>query len=904
MQLLTNSNNNYCQLNFHPNSSSASGVVGNDNDANADANADGDKYKLPLPIVKAYFRLIKCALEPATIIDVSRRSTTTSSLTEDEWARLASDLLKKVGDLLKVAIQTCAVQHHHQLLSSTRNGVTNSSSNISSNINNSNDTTSTIGGGGRMGLFIGQSSTKNNNNNDNDNNATSSILYYLQSILQTIHPHIPSQVRLLGPTYRCFCDVVESFMALLHDEKNCMDKFVTAFAPTVGWHALSSLSSDVERLACVWKECNSLLNVAGCQLLELADGALDTLRDLLLLGGGGENTTTTTTTTTLTTMTMPMPPVMKQNKIVVFIFARVTSLMLMAMRYRDGSVAKNHQAILVGVVGANNDGQQQQSSSTDEYYGGRKKVMTAFLQRLVRVCSLSLLAKAALEKEGDAAANRNRVALLEMIIGLRSKAELYLTKIFGDFSNANAVTVGLEGFVSLSSRGVSDAINQNNTSLAKLLLMKYVMEKLLATTDPVCTPETNSMIKFYETLLFEDVSKCHHLFQPTSGVSAQAMEILSDLLGVLENASHLLCHSEKVDWQKTLLQQHHLLVRWLAPTSAMTCNSSTHNISKNHPLTNEVLLHVLYKRIMSSCAVENDVYSNQDSTHLISLLSQLLFHQRTEIAHRRNIATLLIRLLSSATETTANAEQQNNAKSLTVQLMWITMKQANVIYSTQRKRKRSKVGAVSQLHLLAGDVHVICWVLEALAKSSILTQTNIIDHEVSAEMKVLWDGILNNNVSNCKSNPVVFFLSMSVGALKASTKLEYFYQSFDRCVPKGTKPSAFIDATLTFAEGQVAVKSGRHESTRRVILSSLCIHLVGALSGCAGREMSETQFTRMGNILKDASTTTRTEQSTSSICLQYETVKTVSKMANIIQPNFGDGSVKVRLLSVCLYLTL
>ena len=224
------------------------------------------------------------------------------------------------------------------------------------------------------------------------------------------------------------------------------------------------------------------------------------------------------------------------------------------------------------------------------------------------------------------------------------------------------------------------------------------------------------------------------------------------------------------------------------------------------------------------------------------------------------------------------------------------MKQANMIYSLQRKRKRSK-GVVSKPHkqqLLAEDVNVICWVLEALAKSSILTQATI-DNEVSTEMKVLWDGILNNNASNCKSNPVMFLLFMSVGALKASTKLEDFYQSFDRCVPEGTKPSAFIDATLTFTKGQVAVKSGSNESTRRVMLRSLCIQLVGALLDCAGRDMSEAQFTQMGNILKDAGISTGTEQSIRAICLQYDTVKTVSKMANIIQPNFGDGSVQVRL---------
>ena len=98
----------------------------------------------------------------------------------------------------------------------------------------------------------------------------------------------------------------------------------------------------------------------------------------------------------------------KQSKVIVFLFARVTSLVLMATRvqnsFKDDAVVSS-------------------KSSNDVKEGGRN-LITGFLQRLVKVCSLSLVAHASLEED---TVNRSRAALLSAV-GLRPKAEQYLTK--------------------------------------------------------------------------------------------------------------------------------------------------------------------------------------------------------------------------------------------------------------------------------------------------------------------------------------------------------------------------------------------------------------------------------------------------------------------------------------------
>jgi hypothetical protein len=375
---------------------------------------------------------------------------------------------------------------------------------------------------------------------------SSSILCYLRSILQTVHinPHTRNTSS-LGPAYRYFCEVAESFLSLLEAEKSRMDKFVSAFQPAAGWRALSGLQNDMEKLFKVWKECNDLCEQAAFYLLDLVDECLEQLHRSM----GQES---------------PALPPDRQSKVIVFLFARVTSLVTMTMRFQNAF--KNQM--------------MDASGSSEDYKEGRKKLIASFLQRLVKASHISLVSQASLEANEFSG---GRAALLDMAVTLRPKAEQYLTKILGDLDskNTNTVSLGLECFIELPSSNETDVMQ--DTSLAKLCLMKYVMKKLCE-SEPTIFPETKTMINFYETLLFVDVPRCSHFFfqTPTRGhnLQNQARAILSDLVCVLENASHMLCQPERSNGrdinnrQKVLIQQHHLLIRWLAPTSANIIQST------------------------------------------------------------------------------------------------------------------------------------------------------------------------------------------------------------------------------------------------------------------------------------------------------------------------------------------
>ena len=71
------------------------------------ADQEDNVHKDPMTIIKSYFRLIKCSLE------LPNNSTASTSLvSEDEWVKLASELLKRMTESLKNAM----IQHQQELL--------------------------------------------------------------------------------------------------------------------------------------------------------------------------------------------------------------------------------------------------------------------------------------------------------------------------------------------------------------------------------------------------------------------------------------------------------------------------------------------------------------------------------------------------------------------------------------------------------------------------------------------------------------------------------------------------------------------------------------------------------------------------------------------------------------------
>jgi len=896
-----------------------------------------------LSIIKSYFRLIKCSLESPTQARSSTNAESTKSNDSDQWSKLASELLKRMTESLKVAIQ-------HELSSSS------TSTNIISSTAAINNST------------LPQSSS----NNNSQQLLSQTIQYYLTQIQTTVHPHISKHIRLLGPTYRSLNELSDLYIQTLTQEKCNLDRCVDVILSTVGYKGLlvtnnssgnnngSSVQNDLQQLNKTWKECNTLLYQASFSLVGLLDNIVNVIQTSLftfitdtatksLSGGGGDSMKKNT-----------MSPD-KQVKIVIFILARITSLILLDMRYDESFHIMNdmNKASIAGGAG-----RELQEVGEER----RKEMFTAFIQRLVRVYHLSLMAKHQQEQQSSLQQQQPQqdgdknipLLLLDSISSLHPKVEQYLSKILlldtnlGDSSNKNigggsVVCLGLDCFVNLPSSSSStsssneDSDVMEDASLARLLLMKYVLKKLVAIQGDnselsLLLPNPHSLIDYYQSLLFVDVPKCHHFFirgalgGDTSGLSSlKTREILSDLVCLLEQASHMLCRrpqsggmkkgSSGDDWQSIITQQHHLLIRWLAASTQQDKISAVSAVSsKNHPMANELLLHILHRRVLSSCSV-NDTYSRQDATHLITLLTQLLFHQRTETFHRQNIATLLIRLLSVPKRT----KKQTDATSLTIKSLWSTMKKANVISSsnnnaTQRKRKRSKVQSSSQLAarslssaLTPDDANTICTVLESLARSSVLSRTSIPSEE-SLEMKQLWEeDILSSTTNNGKRlfsrsediDRAMFIISLSTGAIRVSQNLDNFFSMFG-CNAGGasTTTDDKVLSILDFIELQFqgggkkssgTASSASGHTTRKVMMQTNCIRLVSALSECIANDLSESQLKRMGSILKNAtvSASSTTTASLQTLGLRYSAVSAASKMSCIVRSDFVEGSLKV-----------
>ena len=775
----------------------------------------GGRPKDPLRVAQGYFRLIDGALGPA--------SAAPSPVLEEEWLRLACELLKKLADALVEAIRKHAAVVTAEIVprSPSSPGAT-------------------------------------------EPHYARAVVQYFMFILQNIHPHLlAGRIKLLGASYRPYCDVAEAFASLLEVEKKRMDKVVSAFLPAVGWEALSGLSKYVDELSNVWNECQGLFQRTTHQLLAYMDRYIVTFKGAVLAPTDSSS------------------PAATQSKVIVFLLARVTSLVQTMIRCpfkKDAArFSRDSAASTLHVPGCDLDD------------GGIRRLIIGFLKQLVKIVNVTLAAHA----------HRD---VPKAVTEIRSKAEMYLTKMLGGFDAAteDILLLGLKCFIEFPPFDEMDV--RQGSSLSKLLLMKHVLTHIIEAKPSFAGSKT--MLDFFESFL-GDIATSYHLFR-TPPSQIQARKILSDLLRVLESASHMLFCSEIIGGKglqqntpqdeflnEAMVRQHYLLIRWLSPTPAH--HMLLKPAAPNHPMTREVLLHILQERIELSCTI-NGNYSRQDATHLISLLSQLLFHRRTETCHRRNIATLLVRLLSPESKAKQN-EAQTDATLLTIQALWSDMEKSAIITSAPHRkrcrRERSRPGFVSD------DVAIIGWVLETLAKSSIRPGRRV--GRVSGMMPFV-KGILKKSTTGQKSQEI-FLLSLLVGAVRATSNLAELFLSFDSsAAPPKISPETFIDGILAYIELWSGNKRGRSNPTRQAMMHTVCIRLVGALSEWGGCELLEPHVTRMGHILKRAIVSEPSTASVQAMGLQYEAVAAACKMGGAFRPKFGPISLQVRLASSFLYL--
>ncbi|KAL7555122.1 hypothetical protein ACHAWF_018787 [Thalassiosira exigua] len=695
------------------------------------------------------------------------------------------------------------------------------------------------------------------------------VLLYLRSTALVVHPIARNRPRILQPSYRTYCEVADAFLSLLEFEKSEAEKFVEAFLPSLGWEALSGMRDDVASVRTRWAECDASLARAGANASRLSEDALGEMRKAMSGGGdgGGDGRTS------------PSP----QNvvKILVFAFARMSSLSEMRMRFRrafpdDGATGSEEGAV-------------PSPPSSGE-------VLPDFLRRLVETCALALDARAALEREANRAEEpegQGRGKLLAAVAGLRTKAEQYMAKVLADPTDEVAANAVLEGFVACAPTNAAEVAP--SVALARLILTKLALNRILA-AGPAARLEPRSTLRFVEAMLFEDVPACYQSFNTTSGCAlrTQALEVVSEVACVLERASHVLCLASEPrgrgrgegrgHWRADLVRQHHLLLRWLAPTLASLDRDPSKAASLLHPMTNELLLLMLYKRIVLSCAAD-DRRSRYDAAHLLSMLSQLMLHPQTGTAHRGSVATVLVRLLSSSSK--CSAEGQDEARLLTIRTLWSGVKRSNILDGRAgRKRKRSE-GEPPSMVLSPDNASAVCLVLEALAKASSLAYRVDIPDEVSTQIKKLWGSILNRSADGRDAVRTTFLLALLAGAIRGTSNLLDFPSSLE-------DKTAVIESTIAFVKQRLETKNKeRKRSARTLAMLSACIGLVHALSDRAGSDLSEAHVIQMAKVLKEAGVIASSVTSVHTIRLHYDVFSTASRLGSVIRPEFGEESLQL-----------
>jgi len=692
------------------------------------------------------------------------------------------------------------------------------------------------------------------------------ILFYFKFIEDVVNAQITKHIRLLGPTYRSVCDVAASFGALVEAEKNHMDAFVGTFLPSIGWEGLTAVHNDATRLMKVWKEAHEFFDRAILYLLSLLDTYLQKTQQVLVTK---QRQTFDASTETI-------------SRVATFLLARITSLLVVNVKELGQATKLNK------VVAAEND-------DCDNYYN--HTLMRNILSTFVKISCLSLVAKENLAQSVD-----KERAFLEAIVGLGSKAGNSLGKIFCqdlELPNESAISAGLDCLVEVTPDDGHDSETvgvENETTfslkylfpLGKISLVNMVLAKLFASTQ---TPQIKigSMSTFFEALLFEDVPKCYHLLASDATPYNQASEVLRSFVDVLESAAHFFAatrggQNAQSSLSTEVMYQHHVLVRWMY-------------LSWSNPLSNELLLRAIQSMILSSCSA-NDQNWNHDASSLISLMSQLMFHKETDSSHRRNISVVLIRLLSSSTQSHAS----ELAKSLTIEVLWREFAASSLLSNfilfssnvSRRLRKRKRSQNWPNESFLPCDIQTMCCVLESLASAVCKSQLDI-DMITREKIKSLWEeilscqvnswGLLNSDENDCRT---FFLLSISVGLLKGNSSVANFLRMIGEIE---CSPAVFVEKTLSFIEAHVGSVS--EDEIYNSMTLNLCSSLMGVvLTSTDGDELSENFVSRTGNIVKCISNFAVKKTSAEAISLQRCVVALVCNVGIQIQSGCSRQAVE------------
>ena len=636
---------------------------------------------------------------------------------------------------------------------------------------------------------------------------TEVALRYFQLIITEIHPHLNRKgyLKLLGPTYRLFSEVAVAFVNLLECEMGKIERLVKAFLPSAGWGALSRLQKGLDSLLLTRNKCFVLFEQAGEHVLGFLSASLDRIQRAL---DCAENVDTTALEK-------------QSSKIVVFLFARLATLILLTLR-RLESLSSNRVTPVI------------------EERKEAKRLTKGFVESTINLVTLSLKAQSQLDLDVK---DKSRRDFLQMVIGLQSKAEQYLVRIATDFdSNKQSATpLLLESLTHIEQGG-------SCKDLARLLLCVTVTKNLLGVDKINLNPCLEAMTRLFRAITFDIIPSCYQCLSDQSHQKQADEPIWGQLVNVLESVSHTFCfgNCENYDRHKTLTGQHRILVAYLARKT-------------NHPLTNQLLLQIIERRVVMSTSIDDD-YSNFDAIHLSSVLVELLFHERTAHSLRRSVAVVLFRILS-------RTNSGDYAKMKVGNILFKKLDDSNLTKTSGRKRKRSG-GANS---LLSEDIATICWVLGALGRASTNAQLNLGD-AVRSEINRFLDCILDGN-SLSYGVPTLFISSLAAGMMHASRSAQAFLGIFSK---QEIIREDFMKRII--AHCKTCMQPRRKSSRREALIHTSCVELMDAAFTCFGNDQSEAEMKQMGSILVEANSQANSNSSVLGVDLRYRTVSTASKL--------------------------
>lgn len=830
-----------------------------------------DTARDPFLIVRGYFRLIRVALEPAPI----SADGTPPPVSEDDLLRLALSLLKQLGTTLKLSVQTAL------------DAVTRNNEEASSGLN----------------------SLRRNE----------TILYYLKNSLRHIHPQVSKHVKLLGPTYRSFCDISEAFISILKFEKSNLENIASNFESIVEWKTLKQISMEVDKLKLIWKMTGMHLSSAVMHLLKFLDDGLTNLQAALVsctASGDGCNS-----------VQILSPD--GQSKIMIFLLARVTSLIC----------TKRHYRVCI----------MRSSDNEDVLEDDEKQLMKEAILRLFRIRGLSVAAGAILAGGND---DERHTPLFKMTAGLGVLTERYLGKLLelSDLENSDhgmITYMGIDSLTNLSclvlhcgeapikrleTECAENLMFADPVPLGKLFMDTHVLKILLPPSpsyhDSMTTkrPRSTAVLKLCESILFADIPACYQ-YLIKSGISTSkcnpknwVTNLLSDCIIIIEHATHVLFIPKQPTagenyftaelMKKSTKLQHKLLISWLAESSPEN-NDLGNNCSRNHPLTNEIILETIHRRITSSL-VSNAQFAKQDSLSLAALSSQLLFHCHTTTRLRRNISTLLSRVLLRFRKIgvrdgqfccEVSLQDQNSL----VQRIWQELFKSTLwkpqFANSSKEKSRSKRKLRLKLKSPScgysmDDIFAIIPVLEALSRYAHANVTYDVNGEIGQHMKCYWEEVLAKKGKDSSAKDDNFLKMMiltylSTGALNTSSTIASCLLPLVRDeISTSLSSSKFLDSVLAHIERQL--NSAITPRTRRALVKKhACTHFLSNLAVLKEEEWSEAQVRRAVDILVKVHDIALLNTSPDHIQLIHSTVRSASKLGCIMRSEFSQETLMV-----------